>query len=78
MKAGPLHVNMPASLIEFCRMQRMLSAGDIYIGGMIGEDSRAERVNLIRNQIEQGRYENGQLDVALDRMIDGASGYRWT
>ena len=78
MKAGPLHVKMPASLIEFCRMQRMLSAGEMYIGGMVGEDSRTERVNHVRNQIEQGLYENGQLDVALDRMIDGASGYRWT
>jgi len=32
MKIGPVRSNLPASLIEFCRMQRMIAPGD-----MIGE-----------------------------------------
>jgi hypothetical protein len=36
MKIGPVQSNMPASLIEFCRMQRMISAGDVITGATGG------------------------------------------
>lgn len=39
MKIGPVQSNLPASLIEFCRMQRMLAAGEAVSHGAVAADA---------------------------------------
>ena len=85
MKLGPAHRNLPASLIEFCRMQRMISPNDSLWGtesetagaAEISPDAQwmsrlGELPDVRKERVQQLRAELGSGTYDIDSKVDHA------